>query len=143
MIIADCVSNFTTSYGLPVSLFLAGLVGSVTHCSGMCSPFVLAQMGDDVVLKRPAGRLLIPYHLGRMVTYVFLAVLFGTILNLAFLFSGVRAFIVAPILLLAGILFLVSAFPALGQVFPWVVRFQSVKLFKPITSVTSRLMLRT
>ena len=58
MIIADCISNFTTSYGLPASLFLAGLVGGATHCAGMCSPFVFAQIDEikvaDIFLRKLA-----------------------------------------------------------------------------------------
>lgn len=140
MIIADCISGFTMSYGLPVSLFLAGLVGGFTHCAGMCSPFVLGKVRGHMHLSRLSGGLLLPYHLGRMVTYVGLAVVFGSLVNLAFLFSGMRAFITVPILMLAGLLFLVSAFPTFGQVFPWVVRLQVTKPFDFITHTTKSLM---
>ena len=140
MIIANCIADFTTSYGLPVSLFLAGLVGGFTHCAGMCSPFVLAQVKDGVSLNRLRDGLLIPYHLGRMVTYVTLAILLGSVVNLAFLFSDARVLITAPLLMLAGVLFLVSAFPALGQVFPWAVKFQSVRPFAFIMELAGRFM---
>ena len=131
MIIADCISNFTTSYGLPFSLFLAGLVGGFTHCAGMCAPFVLGQVQHEgsQSLERMRGNMLVPYHLGRMFTYVSLAVLFSSVLNLAFLFSDMRALITAPLLMLAGLLFLVSAFPALGRIFPWVVGIRITKSF--------------
>src|SRR5258708_34963112 len=33
--------------GLPLSLFLAGLAGSLVHCVGMCGPFVLTQVMAD------------------------------------------------------------------------------------------------
>ena len=140
MIIADCISNFTTSYGLPVSLFLAGLVGGFTHCVGMCSPFVFGQVQGEVRLKRLGSALLLPYHFGRMATYVGLAIVLSSVINLAFLFSDMRALITAPLLLLAGLLFLVSAFPVLGQVFPWVVRIQVTKPFAFIAEATKGLM---
>lgn len=129
MIMAECISSFTTSYGLPVSLFLAGLMGGFTHCVGMCSPFVLAQTGQNMDVNRIRGKLLIPYHLGRMFTYVGLAIAFSALFNLAFLFSDLRNIFIAPLLLLAGILFLASAFPALGQIFPWIIKFQSAQPF--------------
>ena len=124
MIVADCISDFTMSYGLPVSLFLAGLVGGFTHCAGMCSPFVLAQTSAGPQCKRLHGALLIPYHLGRMTTYVVLAVLLSGFINLAFLFSDLRMLVTAPLLMLAGVLFLVTAFPVLGVLFPWAARLQ-------------------
>ncbi|WP_156612470.1 sulfite exporter TauE/SafE family protein [Paramagnetospirillum marisnigri] len=64
--------------GLIGGLFLTGLVGSLTHCSGMCGPFVLAQVAarlEAIPLsrlseaRRLAGAALVPYHLGRGATY--------------------------------------------------------------------------
>jgi len=118
----ECFHDFTLRHGLALSLFLAGLVGSATHCAPMCGPFVLAQTGD---VKKLSGALLLPYHLGRMTTYVALAVLFNTVLNLAFLFLPVKNFVVVPLLVLAGIVFLVNAFPVLGHIFPWAFRLRS------------------
>jgi len=66
------------SYGIVLSLLLAGLVGSLTHCIGMCSPFVLAQVANRVD-GNPGGAMsewgrlraaaLLPYHLGRATSY--------------------------------------------------------------------------
>jgi len=97
---------------------MAGLVGGATHCAVMCGPFVVAQTGQ---IEKTRGWMLIPYHLGRITTYITLAVLLSSILNLAFLFLPIRSYIVAPILLLAGLMFLASAFPSLLKIFPWVV----------------------
>lgn len=116
--LAQCLENFTSSYGLPFSLFLGGLVGGFTHCSWMCSPFVVAQ-GQQKTFR---GQLLIPYHLGRMTTYVFLAVIFSTVINLAFVFSDLKLMVTAPLLGIAGFVFIVSAFPKLLEIFPWVLR---------------------
>jgi len=123
MILAQCIETFGVSYGLPVTLFLGGLVGGFTHCAGMCAPFVLAQTGGDLRLSR-SKTLLIPYHLGRMTTYIGLAVAVNALVNVAFVFSDMKALIAAPILSLAAVIFLVSAFPKLANLFPWAVRLQ-------------------
>ena len=139
MDILNCISGFSTSYGLFLSLFLVGLVGGFTHCAGMCSPFVLAQTASNVELKRLSDSLLIPYHLGRMTTYIFLAVIFSTVLNLALLFTGARALVTGPLLLLAGILFLASAFPVIGKVFPWALRLQLLPQVAMFRNLVGRL----
>jgi sulfite exporter TauE/SafE len=62
-------------------LFLIGLVGSVSHCTGMCGPFVITQIAHNFESipidkmkewKRMTGGLLLFYHLGRALTYSFL-----------------------------------------------------------------------
>ena len=118
----ECAHVFAGNYGLPISLFFGGLVGSISHCAGMCAPFVLAQSADGPVLKKPFQSVLLPYHLGRMTTYVLLGAVFYQFFNLAFFLTGSRALLVAPLLLVAGILFLVSAVPSLSALFPWIVR---------------------
>ena len=59
-------------------LFLTGLAGSLIHCSGMCGPFVISQIGARLEAlpaghlsewRRLSGAALIPYHLGRATTY--------------------------------------------------------------------------
>ncbi|MCB1531966.1 MAG: sulfite exporter TauE/SafE family protein [Alphaproteobacteria bacterium] len=118
--IAQCIHDITLTHGLVISLFLAGLVGGVSHCAGMCAPFVLAQVsGAAPKMERLSSALLLPYHFGRMTTYVSLAVLVHSVINLAFVFSGAKALIAAPLLMLAGVIFLVSAFPNLSALFPW------------------------
>ncbi len=110
---------FNASGGLAAALFLSGLVGGFTHCAGMCGPFVLAQTGS---LHRLSSVALLPYHAGRMTTYVALAVLTNTVINLAFAASPLKALVAAPMLALAGVIFLATAFPRLGVVFPWAAR---------------------
>ena len=114
--IGTCFSDITLAYGLPVSLFLAGIVGGVTHCVVMCGPFVLSQAGR---VEKMSHAVLLPYHLGRITTYIVLAILLNSVLNLAFLFLPIRSVIIAPILMFAGLIFLISAFPSLGKLFPW------------------------
>ena len=68
------------------ALLLAGLAGSVVHCTAMCGPFVLGQVADGLA-RMPAARmcqaarlrgaLLLPYHAGRLLTYATLGAAAG------------------------------------------------------------------
>ncbi|MBK8160922.1 MAG: sulfite exporter TauE/SafE family protein [Rhodospirillaceae bacterium] len=66
------------------SMLLAGLVGSLTHCVGMCGPLVAAQslelaasrtLSQGQIWRRLSGGALIPYQLGRSTTYMLLGAL--------------------------------------------------------------------
>lgn len=127
--IGGCFHQVTQSYGLPLSLFLAGLVGSASHCVVMCGPLVISQTGNMDKLRDAA---LVPYHLGRMTTYVFMAVLAYSIFSLIFVYSDLKSIIAAPMLFLAGIIFIVSAFPRLNSLFPWV---SNIQISLPLTFV--------
>lgn len=79
--LAHCTATITTHGGLLTSLFLAGLIGSATHCVGMCGPFVLSQTVARLEavparelreFHRLSGAALLPYHLGRATTYTVL-----------------------------------------------------------------------
>lgn len=118
----QCLNNFSNDYGLPFSLFLGGLVGGFTHCAGMCSPFVLTQMQNDESKRNIFKALVLPYHLGRITTYVVLAVLVSGFINMAFLYSDLKILITAPLLMMAGVIFLVTALPQMVAVFPWISR---------------------
>ena len=72
---------------LLLALFLAGLGGSVTHCLTMCSVFVIGQ-GQSVADKGRLARLLLPYHAGRITTYVLLGVFAGVSFHLIAGWSG-------------------------------------------------------
>ena len=139
MFISQCAHNIATLHGLPISLFLAGLAGGFTHCTMMCSPFVLAQTGGQPHLKKLSSALLMPYHLGRMTTYVGLAILINTIVNLAFVFSDLKTLLTAPLLLTAAVIFLVSAFPKLSHLFPWAANIHISAPYRFITGLSSRL----
>ncbi len=85
-----CAAVVTTSGGLIGSLFIAGLIGSLSHCTGMCGPFVLAQVAARLEsipatrmheFQRLRGALLLPYHLGRMTTYAAMGGLAGLVTN--------------------------------------------------------------
>lgn len=111
--------TITGAHGLYGSLLIAGIVGGFTHCVAMCGPFVLSQAGHMTKLSAKA---LLPYHAGRITTYTVLAILLSSVLNTAFLFLPIRSFVVAPVLMVAGIIFIVTAFPSLTQIFPWTSR---------------------
>lgn len=61
-----------------ISLISMGFFGGFSHCMGMCGPFVLTQVSNNLSrtkindfqgLKKLAKIALIPYHLGRITTY--------------------------------------------------------------------------
>ena len=121
----DCVHTLTVKEGLVSSLFTAGLVGGFTHCSGMCGPFVLAQQEENPsvnILQRLQHAALLPYHLGRMTTYVFLAVLFSAAFQFIFNHDFLKAAMTALFLVTAATMFLSSAVPALHKLMPWLVK---------------------
>ncbi len=110
-----------------MSLFAAGLVGSATHCVGMCGPLVLGQTVARLEatparemreIHRLAGAALVPYHLGRMTTYMALgaaaAALAGGVIDA----SGLR-WLSAGLLTVAALLFLGYAVQRLGMALPW------------------------
>lgn len=123
---AHCAALVEDHGGLLISLLLTGLLGSATHCVGMCGPLVLAQTG--AVLEgipasgmrewhRLKGGLLLPYHLGRATTYAALgalaAGLFGLVPDARF--EGVLG---AALLVLAALGFVGYALPRLGLRLP-------------------------
>ncbi|MFC0389104.1 urease accessory protein UreH domain-containing protein [Muricoccus vinaceus] len=75
--LADCLHGLTAlaprdMAALMGAMLLAGLAGSVTHCAGMCGPFVIAQVAGDPGagrLARLGGAALLPYHAGRALGY--------------------------------------------------------------------------
>ncbi len=118
--LADCLNDLTAigPGGVPavaLALFLAGLAGGVTHCAGMCAPFVLAQAGaladrsaGGGMLARLSGAALLPYHLGRMLGYATLGGLAGATAGLVTQLSGLR-WLLALLLLAAALLMAAQA----------------------------------
>jgi sulfite exporter TauE/SafE len=107
-------------------LFLTGLIGSLTHCSGMCGPFVLSQVSARLEAV-PAARLsewhrltgaaLIPYHLGRATTYALLGALTASVLGRVGGGGGHFRWIAATFLGLAALMLLSMAVPGLKALF--------------------------
>jgi sulfite exporter TauE/SafE len=134
-----CLHTIPSGPGLMASLFTVGALGGFTHCAGMCGPFVMAQIkspatGEKIMtLQRLRHIALLPYHLGRMTTYVGLAALFNTVFQTAIIASPVKDWLAAVLLLLAAMLFLMTVFPAVGAVFPWLTR---IRLPIPMDFIT-------
>ncbi|ONG47372.1 hypothetical protein BKE38_23690 [Pseudoroseomonas deserti] len=89
--IADCLHALALpgteeAAALLLALLLAGLAGGLTHCAGMCAPFVLAQaatgrgLGGGIV-ARLAGAALLPYQAGRLAGYAMLGAVAGGLLG--------------------------------------------------------------
>jgi uncharacterized protein len=103
---------------LPVALFFAGLAGSVTHCIGMCGPFVLGQVMADAERgpagrygewRRLAGAALVPYHLGRLTTYTALGAVASSVTAI-FTSTAVFAWLAGLLLIAAACLMVLQAF---------------------------------
>ena len=86
--LAVCRITVTDNGGLLSSLFVTGLIGSATHCTGMCGPFALSQVAARLERipaermtewRRLAGATLLPYHLGRATTYAVLGAVGGVV----------------------------------------------------------------
>ena len=104
--------------GLPVSLFFAGVAGSLVHCAGMCGPFVLGQVVSDAERhpassygewRRLAGAALAPYHLGRLTTYTILGAVAGAATAL-FASTATFGWLAAALLVVAAVLMVLQAF---------------------------------
>ena len=112
----DCHEIFTDAHGLPLplTLFMGAMVGSFSHCAGMCGPFVLAQTSG---FSSPQGvkpeswyrQLLLPYHAGRLSTYTVLGVA-TSLISMPILQHSALHLLPPLLLVVAGILFLASAF---------------------------------
>lgn len=127
--LADCLHGLAAlgPSGVPAlmgALFLAGLAGGLTHCAGMCGPFVLAQAGaraDSALgggtLRRLAGAALLPYHLGRAAGYAALGALAGGFGGALAGAPGLRH-LGAALLLLASLLMLAQGSARLAGLLP-------------------------
>lgn len=125
-LLAHCQIIIDSHGGEFLALWLAGLTGSLTHCVGMCGPFVITQVtarlndvpaADMRELTRLKGASLVPYHLGRMTSY---AVLGGVSASLTRFFVTDRWFVYLAIsmLVVAICLFLASIWPKMMRYFP-------------------------
>lgn len=119
--LAQCKAVVTAQGGLMASLFLAGLVGGMSHCAGMCGPFVLSQVtarlearpaGSMREWHRLAGAALVPYHVGRMTTYAGLGAVAALLAGSLVVSAGLR-WASAGLLLVAALIMLGFALPQL------------------------------
>lgn len=113
-LIVQCQTVIEGNGGILMSLFLAGLVGSIHHCTGMCGPFVIAQVRDPAStgFSRLRGSALLPYHMGRITTYMALGIIAASLSHLI-VGTPIQRGIAVGLLTVAGLLFLTSALPKL------------------------------
>ncbi len=120
--LAHCRAVAVEHGGLLISLFAAGLLGSLTHCVGMCGPFVLAQTVSRLEARpaaqmremhRLAGAALVPYHLGRATTYAALGAAAAALAAGTIHVTGLR-WVSAALLILAALFFLGYGLRAVG-----------------------------
>jgi sulfite exporter TauE/SafE len=112
----NCIPSNDPKQDIVLALFFAGLLGSFTHCLGMCSPFVISQISTinnqsstaGNILSRLKGLALLPYHCGRITTYTLLGVL-ASFMSAQVMAYDIFKSISILLLVLAGILFLASA----------------------------------
>lgn len=105
--LAQCGTIVADHGNVFLSLVLAGFLGSLTHCSTMCGPVVMAQMLATPA-NIPAHKMLWFYHAGRLTTYGILGMVAAG--SSALIFSGASFSHLSGIfLLLAGGLFMLSA----------------------------------
>lgn len=137
--IQQCQVAIETERGLFFSLFLGGLLGSISHCTGMCGPFVLAQCGkidrennsNGLSLRAAMRGVLIPYHFGRMTTYIILGVM-GANMSEYLVGTEAQTAMASALLMIAGLLFVAKALPKL-------VSFSTGPLLQPATRVYGQL----
>lgn len=119
-----CQVAVTEGGGLMVSLFLMGVLGSLTHCTGMCGPFVLSQVAARLEARpasqmrewhRLSGAALIPYHLGRATTYAVMGAATAGIAGL--LIGGGLRWVSAALLTVAALVMLGMAVPTVKRLF--------------------------
>ena len=119
--LAVCRVVVETHGDLLTGLFLTGVIGSLSHCAGMCGPFVLSQVAARLEaipaagmteFRRLGGAALLPYHLGRATTYGLLGAAAGWAAGTLAGWSGFR-FVAGGLLVLAALFLIGMAVPRL------------------------------
>ncbi|MGE4280294.1 MAG: sulfite exporter TauE/SafE family protein [Magnetospirillum sp.] len=119
--LAVCRVVVETHGGLLTGLFLTGVIGSLSHCAGMCGPFVLSQVAARLEslpaakmneFRRLTGAALLPYHLGRATTYGLLGALAGWAAG-TLSGGGVFRYVAGGLLALAALFLVGMAIPRL------------------------------
>lgn len=110
--------------GVPAAMLLAGLVGGLTHCVGMCGPFVLTQVAAGLdrgkgggLPQRLRAAALVPYHLGRLTTYTALGAVAGGVVAQVTSLTGFR-WVLGAFLGAAALYFAIKLVSALVQFAP-------------------------
>ncbi len=125
-LLARCLHGLTAlgvegTAAVAATLFVAGLAGGATHCAGMCGPFVVAQVTSGLAARPTLTRLsagaLLPYHLGRAVTYVGLGAAAGLVSGVVVHGAGFRPVLVG-LLALGAVLMLAQAMAQVAALLP-------------------------
>jgi len=75
---SQCQFVFEQHGGIVMTMFFVGISGGLSHCAGMCGPFVITQVARNMdsvgvnkisMFTRLKGASLLPYHMGRLTTY--------------------------------------------------------------------------
>lgn len=123
MFLKLCTDALSTTPLSVTALFAMGALGSVSHCSMMCSPFAAmfigtAPHGTENPVPSALKRLM-PYHAGRILTYSFLGAVGATVAaGASALHQGLGQFLAAFFLTLAALLLLAALWPRLGTTWP-------------------------
>lgn len=109
VVLAHCQAELSQHGNLLVIFFMGGLAGSLTHCLAMCGPVVACQAACG---GGCSGRMSMisqwQYHSGRLVAYGLLGS-FASLLSRPLVATGYWPIISAAIVVLAGVVFLLSA----------------------------------
>lgn len=148
--LADCLHGLEMlgPGGLPLllwTLFLTGLAGGLTHCAGMCAPFVLAQaaaaaerIGGGPLFVRLSGAMLLPYQAGRLIGYATIGALAAS--SAGFLaIAGDARWVLALLLVLAAAIMLLQAFKGLASILPRLPHV-ALRLPRPLEATIARLL---
>lgn len=138
---AHCLVVVTDHGSIILAMFLAGLIGSLTHCAGMCGPLVAAQslerlsatpLASSRPWQRLTGSALVPYQLGRTTTYMSL----GAILTLPVMASVHINWLPTILLWMAAAIFLLQGLQKLEAIpAGWGMRYgNSFGFLQPLTS---------
>lgn len=112
-----CSSVIGSEYGIFSALLIAGLVSGFTHCAGMCGPFVVMQTNANMChdqnenfteFTRLKNSALLPYHMGRITTYMILSMVASYMSAHIMSFESMKWFS-AILLGISGMLFITYA----------------------------------
>jgi sulfite exporter TauE/SafE len=108
----------TNDLTLIISLISLGFFGGFSHCSGMCGPFVITQVSQNLQqipldkftnFQKLKNLALLPYHLGRISTYSIIG-FFSAFLTKNISEFPAFKFLSATLLILASLFFLTLLF---------------------------------
>lgn len=137
----QCAIVIERDGGLLLSLLIAGLVGGISHCAGMCGPFVLAQVTSRLErvsvrtmteMHRLTGAAVLPYHMGRATSYAVIGAVAAAVAGHVGALPGLRG-LSAALLGFAALFFLGLGLRSLSAWFPVLAGSGITRLFPAAT----------